>query len=147
MARKGEMIEVLQGGGVSSGARIQGGRDLRRGKDGGRGNPGSGYSSCRERPAAVAATFTTNRVVSPSVTLSRERAARGAARAVVANSGCANCCVGEQGMLDVMEMTALAARHVSVDEEEVLAASTGMNGVELPDGADTAGHRQRAPSA
>jgi glutamate N-acetyltransferase/amino-acid N-acetyltransferase len=85
-----------------------------------------------ERPATVAATFTTNKVVSPSVVLSRERAKRGTARAVVANSGCANCCVGPQGLKDASDMAALAARHAGVGAEEMLVCSTGMIGVELP---------------
>lgn len=85
-----------------------------------------------ERPATVAATFTTNKVVSPSVVLSRERAKRGTARAVVANSGCANCCVGPQGLKDAADMAALAARHAGVGAEEMLVCSTGMIGVELP---------------
>ena len=85
-----------------------------------------------ERPAAVAATFTTNAVVSPSVTLSRERVRGGQARAVVANSGCANCCVGEQGLEDAAEMAALAAAHAGVAPEEMLVCSTGVIGVELP---------------
>ena len=50
-----------------------------------------------EQPAVAAATFTTNKVVSPSVTLSKERVVDGKARGVVVNSGCANCCVGSQG--------------------------------------------------
>ena len=72
-----------------------------------------------ERPAALAATFTTNSVVSPSVTLSRSRAKSGKARAVVANSGCANCCVGEQGLADATEMAALAAGHLEVDAGQI----------------------------
>ena len=62
-----------------------------------------------ETTATVGATFTTNSVVSPSVTLSRTRVANGFARGVVVNSGCANCCVGEQGYTDAQEMTSLAA--------------------------------------
>ena len=85
-----------------------------------------------ERPAALAATFTTNSVVSPSVVVSRHRAESGVARAVVANSGCANCCVGDQGIIDAQEMTALAAAHTGVDAEQVLVCSTGVIGVELP---------------
>ena len=85
-----------------------------------------------ERPADLAATFSTNRVLSPSVVLSRRRAERGSARAVVANSGCANCCVGPQGLTDAEEMASLAADHVGVGAEEVLVCSTGMIGVELP---------------
>ena len=85
-----------------------------------------------ERQASLAATFSTNRILSPSVTVSRERAKSGSARAVVANSGCANCCVGDQGRTDAEEMAALAANHVGVSAEDMLVASTGMIGVELP---------------
>ena len=85
-----------------------------------------------ECPATVAATFSTNRIVSPSVTLSRQRVKKGSARGVVANSGCANCCVGEQGLHDAEQMALLAANHVEVAPNEMLVCSTGMIGVELP---------------
>lgn len=85
-----------------------------------------------ERDAALAATFSTNRILSPSVTVSRQRLANGSARAVVANSGCANCSVGEQGRTDAEEMASLAANHAGVKPDEMLVASTGMIGVELP---------------
>ncbi len=85
-----------------------------------------------EGPAAVAGTFTKNGVVSPSVVLSRERAASGTARGVVCNSGCANCAVGPQGLTDAEEMAALAASHAGVGSEEILVCSTGLIGVELP---------------
>ena len=87
-----------------------------------------------EQPATVAATFSTNRILSPSVTLSRRRAENGSARGVVANSGCANCCVGTQGLTDAEEMAALAANQVGVSPEDMLVCSTGMIGVELPMG-------------
>jgi glutamate N-acetyltransferase/amino-acid N-acetyltransferase len=83
-------------------------------------------------PAAVAGTFSTNKVLSPSVVLTRQRVAPGHARGVVVNSGCANCCVGEQGLKDAKEMAALAASHAGVDAEEMLVCSTGLIGVELP---------------
>ena len=85
-----------------------------------------------ERPAAVAGTFASNRIMSPSVTLSRQRVGRGSVRGVVANSGCANCCVGSQGLRDAEEMAALAAAQVGASPEEMLVCSTGMIGVELP---------------
>ena len=85
-----------------------------------------------ERPAAVAATFTTNRIVSSSVIVSRERAKKGTARGVVANSGCANCCVGSIGLEDAGEMASLAARQVGVGADDMLVCSTGIIGVELP---------------
>ncbi len=83
-------------------------------------------------PANLAATFSTNKILSPSVVLSRERATRGTARGVVANSGCANCCIGGQGLTDAKELTELAANHVGVDSQDMLVCSTGMIGVELP---------------
>ena len=85
-----------------------------------------------DSPASAAGVFSQNKVLSPSVTLSRRRVANGGARAIVANSGCANCSVGRQGLTDAEEMTALAAAHVDVDSEEVLIGSTGLIGVELP---------------
>ena len=87
-----------------------------------------------ETPANVAATFTTNKVVSPSVTLSRQRASKGTARGVVANSGCANCCVGGPGLSDAVEMASLAANHAGCSDDDLLVCSTGMIGVELPMG-------------
>ena len=85
-----------------------------------------------DTPANLAATFSTNKVLSPSVVLSRQRAQRGAARGVVANSGCANCCVGDQGLTDAAELTELAAAHTGVAADDMLVCSTGMIGVELP---------------
>ena len=85
-----------------------------------------------DSPASAAGVFSQNKVLSPSVTLSRRRIASGGVRAIVANSGCANCSVGHQGLTDAEEMTTLAAAHVDVDSEEVLIGSTGLIGVELP---------------
>ena len=85
-----------------------------------------------ETPASLAATFSQNKILSPSVILSRQRAQRGVARGVVANSGCANCCVGEQGLADAAELTELAAAHTGVSAEDMLVCSTGMIGIELP---------------
>ena len=85
-----------------------------------------------ERPCATAGVFTRNRVVSPSVRLDRQRVQKGQAQAVIVNSGCANSCVGPQGMVDAIEMAALGARKLGLPEEPVLVASTGVIGVELP---------------
>ena len=85
-----------------------------------------------ESPAAVAATFSTNRILSSSATVSRQRAKKGSVRGVVANSGCANCCVGQQGVKDAEEMASLASGHVGVSPDDMLVCSTGIIGVELP---------------
>ena len=85
-----------------------------------------------ERQCAAAGVFTTNAIRSPSVILSQRRVASGEARAVVVNSGCANACVGDQGMTDAMATTALAAEQLALGTGEVLFCSTGVIGVELP---------------
>ena len=87
---------------------------------------------CSEAPCVGAGVFTTNAVVSPGVTLTRERVSSGRVRGVIVNSGCANACVGPQGLTDAREMSALAAAKLGVSEDEVLVASTGIIGVELP---------------
>lgn len=92
-------------------------------------------------PCTVAGAFTRNSIVSPSVTVCKEVVARGTARALIANSGCANTSVGAQGMTDAREMARMAAIHarwqmdVPIEPEDVLVASTGVIGVELPIGA------------
>ena len=87
-----------------------------------------------ELPAKAVGTFTTNRVRSPSVALSERNIASGQARAIVANSGSANCCVGGQGLTDAKEMTSLVAEKLNLSAGEVLICSTGIIGVELPMG-------------
>ena len=85
-----------------------------------------------ESPCTVAGTFTTNQIKSPSVVLDQRRVASGRAQAIIINSGIANACVGDQGMTDALEMAELAAKHLDIDPELVLACSTGLIGVELP---------------
>ena len=80
----------------------------------------------------VAGVFTTSAVISPSVTLTRERVSQGKARALVVVSGIANACVGEQGLADAQDMASQAARHLGLQHEEMLVGSTGIIGVELP---------------
>lgn len=83
-------------------------------------------------PCSVAGTFTRNSIYSPSVTVCKDVVSRGTARAVVANSGCANTSVGEQGLIDARETASLAAGYLGVEADEVLVASTGVIGEELP---------------
>ena len=86
-----------------------------------------------DQPCTVAGTFSQNSVISPTVTLTRERiGVDKQVRAVVANSGCANTAVGGQGLIDAREMTDLAAARLGVAAEETLVASTGVIGVEIP---------------
>ena len=85
-----------------------------------------------ERPAATAGVYTTSAIVSPSVTLTRERVSNQGVRGLVVNSGIANACVGTQGYTDALEATALAAGCLGLSPEEVVIGSTGLIGVELP---------------
>jgi len=85
-----------------------------------------------EAPANVAGVFTQNRIQAAPVQLDRQRITRGVCRALIVNSGNANCCTGEQGMRDAMQMASFAAAGVGVAEDEVLVSSTGVIGEPLP---------------
>ena len=85
-----------------------------------------------QSPCSAAGTFTTNSFKSPSVLVNQEHLTKGKVRALVANSGIANACVGDPGLKDAREMASLAAHHLGVKSEEVLVCSTGIIGVELP---------------
>ncbi|MCC6446661.1 MAG: bifunctional glutamate N-acetyltransferase/amino-acid acetyltransferase ArgJ [Armatimonadetes bacterium] len=85
-----------------------------------------------EVPATAAAIFTTNRAQAAPVQVSRETAAGGRARAIVANSGNANACTGEGGLEDARRMAAITAEQAGIDPGEVLVASTGVIGHRLP---------------
>lgn len=98
-----------------------------------------------ETPCAGAGVFTQNRVVAAPVLLCQEHLRRARPRAIVVNSGSANAAVGEQGMIDAREMAALAAAKLGIAPEEVLVASTGLIGVELPMGLIRSGVRAIAP--
>lgn len=89
--------------------------------------------------AAVAGTFTTNRVQAAPVQWCRPIAAAGTARAIVMNSGNANACTGEPGMRDAERMAAVTAGHLHVTPDQVFVSSTGPIGVPLPMAAIEAG--------
>lgn len=108
----------FQAAGLAAGIKKNGRKDL-------------GLIFC-ERPAAVAGLFTRNRVQAAPVRLDRERIRRGRCRAVIVNSGNANCCTGEEGDRRALRMARAAAEALGVSEEEVLVASTGVIGEPLP---------------
>jgi glutamate N-acetyltransferase/amino-acid N-acetyltransferase len=87
---------------------------------------------CSSLPAAVAGVFTRNQVQAAPVLVSKTRVARGTARAVVVNSGNANCYTGDQGMADAEAMATLTAAELNLAPEDVLVASTGVIGAPLP---------------
>lgn len=82
-------------------------------------------------PAAAAGVFTRNRVQAAPVLLCKKRVQSGTSRAVIVNSGNANCCTGDQGMADAVRMARLAADALGIAEDQVLPASTGVIGQPL----------------
>ncbi len=90
-----------------------------------------GLIAC-DGPASVAGVFTRNRVQAAPVLLDRERVGSGVCRAVIVNSGNANCCTGSAGYRDAVRMARAAATGLGVPEEQVLVASTGVIGEPLP---------------
>ncbi len=84
------------------------------------------------RPGAAAAVFTRNRFRAAPVTLSQAYLASGNIQAVIVNAGCANAGTGAAGYNNAVTMTELAAAKLGLDRKQVLVASTGVIGVQLP---------------
>jgi len=85
-----------------------------------------------EADCACDGVFTRNRMKSAHVRLDRERLPGCSIRALVASSGCANAGTGQQGIDNTLAMMAAAAKQVGADEDQMVAASTGVIGKQLP---------------
>jgi len=85
-------------------------------------------------PADLAAVFTQNKVVAAPLVVDKMLLARGnkKCRAIVVNSGNANACTGERGMIDAWQMVQKTAEALGITQEEVLISSTGVIGQYLP---------------
>lgn len=92
--------------------------------------------------ATGAAVFTTNRVVSASVTVCREHVRKGKVYGVVVNSGNANACTGKKGLEDAIAMCKTVGGQLGVDAGDILVASTGIIGEMLPMKKITAGIKE-----
>lgn len=85
-----------------------------------------------ETPAHTAALFTLNSVQAAPVQLSRRHCKAHDVRAVVVNSGNANCMTGDEGKRNAEQMAQDAAGLLEIKPGEVLVASTGIIGKPLP---------------
>ncbi len=85
-----------------------------------------------EKEAAIAGTFTQNAVAAAPVFASKKVVATGMAHAITANAGCANACTGEQGDKDAAAMQDITATALGCKADDVVVASTGVIGVNLP---------------
>lgn len=112
------MVKGFKAAGIAAGIKKDGGMDL--------------GMMVSEVPAAVAGVFTRNKVRAAPVILDQERIKSGPCRAVIVNSGNANCCTGGRGMQDARRMAEIAASVLDMSADAVLVASTGVIGQPLP---------------
>ncbi len=84
-------------------------------------------------PCVAAGTFTTNVVKAAPVIYDRDTIYENDyAQAIVINSGVANACTGEEGMKYCKDMAAATAKALDIKPTDVLVASTGVIGQQLP---------------
>lgn len=80
---------------------------------------------------SAAAVFTSNRAKANPVLWSMEAIKDGSARAVVLNSGGANCYTGPEGFQVTHKTAELVAEKLDISAQDVLVCSTGLIGVQL----------------
>ena len=84
-------------------------------------------------PCRAAGAFTTNIVKAAPVKWDQHIVYDcGTARAVVCNSGIANACTGPEGMESCRQTAQAAAKELGTEPDEVLVASTGVIGMQMP---------------
>ncbi|MBN1405553.1 MAG: bifunctional glutamate N-acetyltransferase/amino-acid acetyltransferase ArgJ [Candidatus Omnitrophica bacterium] len=84
-----------------------------------------------EKDSVCAGFFTSNKVKAASLLLTKALISRPFHRAVIMNSGCANCLTGKAGLSDAGQITKEAARLMGIKQEKVLICSTGIIGKRL----------------
>jgi len=82
--------------------------------------------------AKAAAVFTTNKVVSAAVQVCKKHAGSPNIYAVVVNSGNANTCTGQTGIKNAIKMCSQTAQQLKIENRNILVASTGIIGKQLP---------------
>lgn len=83
-----------------------------------------------DTPCTAAALYTTNKVKSAPIYVTKRNLSNGVAQAVIANSGNANACTAD-GDEAAVRMCAAAANALSIKQEDVIVASTGVIGQSL----------------
>ena len=86
-----------------------------------------------EKDCSFAGTFTSNLFPAAPVCYCREICAKSkTVRAMTINSGVANACTGLEGYQNTLKTAELAAKALSIEPGQVLVASTGRIGVQIP---------------
>jgi glutamate N-acetyltransferase/amino-acid N-acetyltransferase len=96
-------------------------------------------------PCNAAGVFTTNRVRAACIDLNQQNLKEGKAQAVVINSGNANACTGQQGIVDARRMGEITAELLNIKPQDVIVASTGIIGLAMPMERIEAGIREAVP--
>ena len=97
--------------------------------------------------ATAAALFTTNKIVSAAVTVCKQHIKNKTIKAVFANSGNANACTAAKGLADAKKTCDVLARQLGTEANEILIASTGIIGKQLPMPKITAGIKKICKTA
>jgi len=84
-----------------------------------------------QTPCVACGTFTANRLAAAPVRLCRERIDR-PIHAILINSTNANACTGDTGYENAITLASAVSRRLSISDDSVLMASTGIIGVQLP---------------
>ncbi len=87
-----------------------------------------------EKPAALAAVFTQNKIIAAPVIIGKDKLKNGVCQAVLVNSGNANCYTGKRGLKDAISSSNMVAEAFEISEEFVIVSSTGVIGLPLPMG-------------
>lgn len=85
-----------------------------------------------EIPAKAAAVYTTNQVKAAPIFITQSAMKNQSIQAVVVNSGIANACTGEIGLVNAQQMQLSVAKQLNIPDETVAIASTGVIGKQLP---------------
>lgn len=80
----------------------------------------------------IAGVFTKNQVVAAPVVLDRYHLRHGLGRAILVNSGNANACTGQAGLMAAIQTASRLARTLDISTHQVFIGSTGVIGRRLP---------------
>ncbi|MEY7999970.1 bifunctional glutamate N-acetyltransferase/amino-acid acetyltransferase ArgJ [Clostridium sp. Mt-5] len=82
-----------------------------------------------------AGVYTKNKVKGAPLLVTKKHLKNKSAQAIIANSGNANTCTGEEGIKNAEQMCEYAAKELGIESDNVLVASTGIIGFKLNIGA------------
>jgi len=85
-----------------------------------------------EVPCVSAGTFTTNRIKAAPVRVTQNHMRANSLRAILANSGNANCCTGVIGIENTRTSVSAVAKKLNLKRGEVGVCSTGVIGLPMP---------------